>query len=135
MYPRTFDRGIIPPALGRYVVFPLTPSPYPRKEGKGKSLYLSPSLFTGEGFGVGDTSAKSKTSILFRIIPPVLFSLLFTLITRASAPSILYATLGPEAPSILRVLIGDPGFVAVEPGHLADVLKQRAISTLIVPQD
>src|SRR6266851_8697873 len=75
-------------------------------------------------------------SILDRgIIPPVLFSLLFTMITHASAPPTLYATLVPEAPSILHVLIGDPGFVAVEPGHLADVLQQHTISTLIVPQD
>src|SRR5258708_39043359 len=107
MYPRTFDRGIIPPVRGRYFVFPLTPTPSPRKEGKGKSLYLSPSLFTGGGFGEGDTSAKSKTSILFRIIPPVLFSLLFTLIARPSAPSTLYATLGPEAPPLFRALVAD----------------------------
>src|SRR5712692_8968982 len=69
------------------------------------------------------------------LIPPVLCSLLFTMIAHASAPPTLYATLGPEAPSILRVLIGDPGFVAVEPGHLADVLKKHIISTLIVPLD
>src|SRR5579859_3289760 len=69
------------------------------------------------------------------IFPPVLFSLLFTVIARASATPTLYATLGPEAPSILRVLIGDHGFVAVEPGHLAAMLKQHSISTLIVPLD
>jgi len=40
--------------------FPLTPTPSPRKEGKGKTRLLSPSLFTGEGFGVGDISIKSK---------------------------------------------------------------------------
>jgi len=39
---------------------PLTPAPSPRKEGvsrvarAGKGPSLSPSLFTGEGFGVGD---------------------------------------------------------------------------------
>jgi len=33
---------------------PLTPAPSPREEGKGKTDSGSPSLFTGEGFGVGD---------------------------------------------------------------------------------
>src|SRR5258708_11161452 len=43
---------------------PLTPAPSPCKEGKGKTWYLSPSLFTGEGFGVGDNSAKSHIPTL-----------------------------------------------------------------------
>src|SRR5437764_8133608 len=51
------------PFKGRYLGFPLTLAPSPRQEGKGKSQYLSPSLFTGEGFGVGDTSIKSKIPI------------------------------------------------------------------------
>src|SRR5690348_5415094 len=34
--------------------YPPIPSPSPRKEGKGIDQSKSPSLFTGEGFGVGD---------------------------------------------------------------------------------
>lgn len=69
------------------------------------------------------------------MIPPVLFGLLFALIPRMQAPRAYYATLGPEAPSILRVLIGAQAFVEVEPGHLAEALKQHHITTLIAPVD
>src|SRR5690349_7630078 len=69
------------------------------------------------------------------IIPPVLFGLLFALPPRLQTAGMLYATLGPEAPSILRVMIGEQGFIAVEPGHLSDALKQYHITALIVPVD
>src|SRR5260370_1321698 len=55
------------PFRGRYWGVPLTPAPSPRKEGKGKSPHLSPCLFTGEGFGEGDTTTIFKLPALERL--------------------------------------------------------------------
>src|SRR5579871_6914176 len=60
---------------GRYLVFPLTPAPSPRKEGvsrsarAGKNGSGSPSLFTGEGFGVEDTAARFNIPTPISSIP------------------------------------------------------------------
>src|SRR5438067_543478 len=108
-----FTPPLTPSVKGSYVELPLTPAPSPREEGKGKSLSLSPSLFTGEGLGVGDTAIISNIPTLNRLGEGGLEN-------PVGEVNTLYATLGPEAPSILRVLVGDQGFVVVEPGHLAD---------------
>ena len=47
----------------------------------------------------------------------------------------LYAVLGPEAPAILHILIGDSQFLVIQPETLATALKQHAISVFILPQD
>src|SRR5437016_4896069 len=54
----------------------------------------------------------------------------------------LYAVLGPEAPAILRVLIGSDHVVSLQPGDLADLIAQQSqqsqqspdtLGALIVP--
>jgi hypothetical protein len=50
-------------------------------------------------------------------------------------PTPLYAVLGPEAPPILRVLIGESRIVVVRPGMLDAVLREPHIQALILPQD
>ncbi|MCC7451143.1 MAG: ABC transporter substrate-binding protein [Anaerolineae bacterium] len=46
-----------------------------------------------------------------------------------------YATLGPEAPAILRPLIGDSHVSPIQPGELAFLIKTRPIHALIVPDN
>lgn len=47
----------------------------------------------------------------------------------------IYATLGPEAPTILRTLIGDSRVIPIQPGELASLIQNRAIHALIVPDN
>src|SRR4051812_27148816 len=47
----------------------------------------------------------------------------------------LYVTLGPEAPTILRMLIGDDHVMPVTAARLADVLPDRSITAVIVPEE
>ncbi len=47
----------------------------------------------------------------------------------------IYATLGPEAPAILRALIGDSRVIPIQPGELASLIKSRPIHALIVPDN
>jgi ABC-type Fe3+-hydroxamate transport system substrate-binding protein len=53
----------------------------------------------------------------------------------AGAAVPVYATLGPEAPAILRVLVGDSRIVALQPGGLAEALKDRTLAALVLPED
>ena len=53
----------------------------------------------------------------------------------AGAGTPVYATLGPEAPAILRVLVGDSRIVALQPGGLAEMLKDRTLAALVLPDD
>jgi len=46
-----------------------------------------------------------------------------------------YATLGPEAPAILRALIGDSRVIPIQPGELASLIKSHPIHALIVPDN
>ncbi len=55
--------------------------------------------------------------------------------TRLQATALIYATLGPEAPSILRVLIGGDHVAPLQPGELDALIKQRQIDGLILPID
>src|SRR5262245_53340111 len=69
--------------------------------------------------------------------PPALFFLLLVALVRLTSAH-HYATLGPEATGLLRVLISDRGDVQIirlEPGGLADALAQSEIDALILPQD
>ncbi len=63
----------------------------------------------------------------------LLWSGLLPLVARAASP--VYATLGPEAPSILRVLVGPERVVPIQPGSLAHVIQTRAITALILSED
>src|SRR5258708_28511668 len=77
--------------------------------------------------------------ISWGIIPPALFILaLFNLApafgqTPPTPP--IYATIGPEAPAILRVLVGDARVVSLPTGNFADVLRQHAVAALVVPEE
>jgi ABC-type Fe3+-hydroxamate transport system substrate-binding protein len=46
-----------------------------------------------------------------------------------------FATLGPEAPPILSVLIGKQSIVEIQPGELANTVVHLPISALILPED
>jgi iron complex transport system substrate-binding protein len=56
-----------------------------------------------------------------------------TFILRQNQPT--YATLGPEAPAILRTLIGDSRVIPIQPGELISLIKTRPIHALIVPDN
>src|SRR5258708_19412600 len=77
--------------------------------------------------------------ISWGIIPPALFILaLFNLAPAFGQPPptpAIYATIGPEAPAILRVLVGDARVVTVPTGNFADVLGQYAGAGLVVPEE
>ncbi len=47
----------------------------------------------------------------------------------------VYAVLGPEANSILNVLVGHQHVVTIQPGGLANLLRKQAIDTLVLPED
>jgi hypothetical protein len=47
----------------------------------------------------------------------------------------VFATLGPEAPPILSVLIGEQHIVEIQPGELANTVAHLPISALILPED
>jgi ABC-type Fe3+-hydroxamate transport system substrate-binding protein len=47
----------------------------------------------------------------------------------------LYAVLGPEAPSILRVLIGDSNILVIQPGTLDAAIKQHPIGAFVLSED
>ena len=100
---------------------PLTPrlstsdSPLPRKRGEGLETPLSLRLhrvFCGlGGKGMGDRGANAYTDTPF------------------------YAVLGPEAPAILHILIGDAQLLVIQPETLAIALKQHNVGVFILPQD
>src|SRR5689334_21661684 len=46
-----------------------------------------------------------------------------------------FAVLGPEAPAILHILIGEAHYIVVQPGMLDCVLHEQHIQVLIIPQD
>jgi ABC-type Fe3+-hydroxamate transport system substrate-binding protein len=69
--------------------------------------------------------------------PPALFLLLLVALIRPTSAH-RYATLGPEATGLLRVLFSDRRDVQIirlEPGGLADALARSPIEALILPQD
>ncbi len=68
--------------------------------------------------------------------PPVLFILLAAAAFQLPGPGApVYATLGPEAPAILRVLVGDSRIIAIQPGDLATVAAQRHVGAFVLPED
>ncbi len=75
-------------------------------------------------------------------VPPASFLslILFLAISFSFSPNHkiqapVYLTLGPEAPAILRALIGEQRFITVQPGQLADTLHEYTASALIVSED
>ncbi|MEP7285562.1 MAG: ABC transporter substrate-binding protein [Chloroflexota bacterium] len=47
----------------------------------------------------------------------------------------VYATLGPEAPAILRVLVGQSHVVTLQAGDLSNALQTQTFTALVVSQD
>jgi ABC-type Fe3+-hydroxamate transport system substrate-binding protein len=47
----------------------------------------------------------------------------------------LFATLGPEALSILSVLVGKQQIVAIQPGELSNAINEHSIAALVLPED
>jgi ABC-type Fe3+-hydroxamate transport system substrate-binding protein len=76
-----------------------------------------------------------RGSLLPALSPLLLLWLALSQPTQVQADRAVYATLGPEAPAILRVLLGDQQIVQVGPGGLADVLNRRRVEALILPED
>jgi ABC-type Fe3+-hydroxamate transport system substrate-binding protein len=89
----------------------------------------------------------SRRFVYRGIIPPVLrydFVLALVMVAAFAAPSAarsaeagapVYAVLGPEAPAILRVLVGDSRIVMIRPGGLADALKDHALAAFVSSED
>src|SRR5258708_3505292 len=98
--------------LDRYIcgsIRPLSPAPSPRKEGKGKTRFLSPSLFTGEGFGVGENRTQlgldRRSPTASRIFPLLLFGFAVMLASGCTAQAAtptptIAATLEPTSTTL-----------------------------------
>src|SRR5258708_5393953 len=72
------------------------------------------------------------------ILPPALFILTLSFrlaFGQTPTPPPIYATIGPEAPAILRVLVGAASVISVQAGSFADVLREHDIAALVIPEE
>ena len=109
------------------------PKPLPRKEGGASRRSFSFPLFLG-----GRENSYGILVLLLTLLAGLVNATHVSsrpTISSPDAESPLYAVLGPEAPSILRVLIDDSHILVIQPGTLNIVLKEHLITAYILPQD